>query len=239
MKILALDASGIVASVAIASEEEIIAEYTIKHKKTHSQTLLPMIDKVLQFAEVDLKDIEYIAATEGPGSFTGLRIGAATAKGISQALNIPVVNVPTLEALAYNVVDSDKLICPIMDARRGNVFAAMYSRSNGGLEVVRQQEALPIEDLINDINSLGENVIFVGDGINVHHDYIRNYLRVDYVLAPAYIREQKASSVVGVAFDYIKKNQYIQSKDFKPVYLRKSQAERELELKKQYVIKKG
>ena len=225
MKILALDASGIVASVAIASEEEIIAEYTIKHKKTHSQTLLPMIDKVLKFAEVDLKDIEYIAATEGPGSFTGLRIGAATAKGISQALNIPVVNVPTLEALAYNVAASDKLIC-------GNVFAAVYSRSNEGLEVVRKQEALSIEDLINDINSYGKDVIFVGDGINVHQDYLRNYVRVDYVLAPAYIREQKASSVVGVAFDYIKKNKYVQSKDFKPVYLRKSQAERELELKK-------
>ena len=232
MKILALDASGIVASVAIASEEEIIAEYTIKHKKTHSQTLLPMIDKVLQFAEVDLKDIEYIAATEGPGSFTGLRIGAATAKGLSQALDIPIVNIPTLEALAYNVVDSDKLICPIMDARRGNVFAAVYRRSNESLEVVREQEALPIEELVNDINSLGKNIIFVGDGINVHKEYIRHNLRADYVFAPTYAREQKASSVVGVAFDYIKNNKYVQSKDFKPVYLRKSQAERELELKK-------
>ena len=231
MKILALDASGIVASVAIASEEEIIAEYTIKHKKTHSQTLLPMIDKVLKFAEVDLKDIEYIAATEGPGSFTGLRIGAATAKGLSQALNIPIVNVPTLEALAYNIVESDKLICPIMDARRGNVFAAIYKMSNEGLEVIRKQEALPIEDLIKDINALEKNIIFVGDGINVHKDYIKNYLRVDYIFAPAYLREQKAASVVGVALDYIKKNKYVQSKDFKPVYLRKSQAERELELK--------
>lgn len=231
MKILALDASGIVASVAIASEEEIIAEYTIKHKKTHSQTLLPMIDKVLKFAEVDLKDIEYIAATEGPGSFTGLRIGAATAKGLSQALNIPIVNVPTLEALAYNIVEADKLICPIMDARRGNVFAAIYKMSNEGLEVIRKQEALPIEDLIKDINALEKNIIFVGDGINVHKDYIKNYLRVDYIFAPAYSREQKAASVVGVALDYIKKNKYVQSKDFKPVYLRKSQAERELELK--------
>lgn len=232
MKILALDASGIVASVAIASEEEIIAEYTIKHKKTHSQTLLPMIDRVLQFAEVDLNDIEYIAVTEGPGSFTGLRIGAATAKGITQALNIPIVNVPTLEALAYNVVDTDKLICPIIDARRGNVFAAVYSRSNEGLEVVREQEALPIEELIQYINSLGKNIIFAGDGINVHKDYIKNNIRIDYSLAPVYIREQKASSVAGVAFDYIKQNKYVQSKDFKPVYLRKSQAERELELKK-------
>ena len=231
MKILALDASGIVASVAIASEEEIIAEYTIKHKKTHSQTLLPMIDKVLKFAEVDLKDIEYIAATEGPGSFTGLRIGAATAKGLSQALNIPIVNVPTLEALAYNIVELDKLICPIMDARRGNVFAAIYKMSNEGLEVIRKQEALPIEDLIKDINALEKNIIFVGDGIYVHKDYIKNYLRADYIFAPAYLREQKAASVVGVALDYIKKNKYVQSKDFKPVYLRKSQAERELELK--------
>ena len=100
MKILAIDASGIVASVAIASEDEMIAEYTIKNKKTHSQTLLPMIDKVLKFTETDIKDIDYIAVTEGPGSFTGLRIGAATAKGLAQACKIPNVSDSTKEALA-------------------------------------------------------------------------------------------------------------------------------------------
>ena len=174
MKILAIDASGIVASVAIASEDEMIAEYTIKNKKTHSQTLLPMIDKVLKFTETDIKDIDYIAVTEGPGSFTGLRIGAATAKGLAQACNIPIVSVSTLEALAYNVFETDKLICSIMDARRDNVFGAIYVRENDGLEVIKEQAALPIEEMINELNRIGKNVIFVGDGISVQKDYIRN-----------------------------------------------------------------
>lgn len=231
MKILAIDASGIVASVAIASEEEIIAEYTIKHKKTHSQTLLPMIDRVLKFAEIDLKDIEYVAVTVGPGSFTGLRIGAATAKGLTQALNIPIVSVSTLEALAYNVFQSDKLICPIMDARRNNVFSAVYKRENESLEIVIEPKAFSIEELVNKLNEINKEVIFVGDGISVQKDYIRNNLRVDFSFAPIYAREQKASSVVGVALEKIKFNKTVLSKDFKPIYLRKSQAERELEMK--------
>ena len=231
MKILAIDASGIVASVAIASEEEIIAEYTIIDKKTHSQTLLPMIDRVLKFAEIDLKDIEYVAVTVGPGSFTGLRIGAATAKGLTQALNIPIVSVSTLEALAYNVFQSDKLICPIMDARRNNVFSAVYKRENESLEIVIEPKAFSIEELVNILNEINKEVIFVGDGISVQKDYIRNNLRVDFSFAPIYAREQKASSVVGVALEKIKFNKTVLSKDFKPIYLRKSQAERELEMK--------
>ena len=231
MKILAIDASGIVASVAIASEDEMIAEYTIKNKKTHSQTLLPMIDKVLKFTETDIKDIDYIAVTEGPGSFTGLRIGAATAKGLAQACNIPIVSVSTLEALAYNVFETDKLICSIMDARRDNVFGAIYVRENDGLEVIKEQAALPIEEMINELNRIGKNVIFVGDGISVQKDYIRNNLKKDNTLAPVYAREQKASSVIGVALNNIKNNKIIASRDFKPIYLRKSQAERELEMR--------
>ena len=231
MKILAIDASGIVASVAIASEDEMIAEYTIKNKKTHSQTLLPMIDKVLKFTETDIKDIDYIAVTEGPGSFTGLRIGAATAKGLAQACNIPIVSVSTLEALAYNVFETDKLICSIMDARRDNVFGAIYVRENDGWEVIKEQAALPIEEMINELNRIGKNVIFVGDGISVQKDYIRNNLKIDYTLAPVYAREQKASSVIGVALNNIKNNKIIASRDFKPIYLRKSQAERELEMR--------
>ena len=231
MKILAIDASGIVASVAIASEDEMIAEYTIKNKKTHSQTLLPMIDKVLKFTETDIKDIDYIAVTEGPGSFTGLRIGAATAKGLAQACNIPIVSVSTLEALAYNVFETDKLICSIMDARRDNVFGAIYVRENDGLEVIKEQAALPIEEMINELNRIGKNVIFVGDGISVQKDYIRNNLKIDYTLAPVYAREQKASSVIGVALNNIKNNKIIASRDFKPIYLRKSQDDRELEMR--------
>ena len=118
MKILALDSSGLVASAAVVEDDITIAEYTINYKKTHSQTLLPMLDELRRMTELDLHTIDAIAVAAGPGSFTGLRIGSATAKGLGFALDIPIIPVPTVDALAYNLYGSDKLICPLMDARR-------------------------------------------------------------------------------------------------------------------------
>ena len=125
MKLLAIDASTMVATVALATDEGIIAEYTVNNKRTHSQTLLPMIDVIVSNIGWDIKDIDYIAVTNGPGSFTGLRIGAATAKGLADALGKKIVPVPSLEALAMNGVMYDGLIVPIMDARRDNVFTGI------------------------------------------------------------------------------------------------------------------
>ena len=112
MKILALDSSGLVASAAIVEDDVLIAEYTTDYKKTHSQTLLPMLDEIRQMIDLDLHTIDAIAISAGPGSFTGLRIGAATAKGLGLALNLPLVEVPTLEGLAFNLWGTDKLVCP-------------------------------------------------------------------------------------------------------------------------------
>ena len=118
MKVLAIESSAVTASVAIMTEDTLIAEYTINYKKTHSQTLLPMLDELVKMTELDLDTIDAIAVTAGPGSFTGLRIGSATAKGLGLALKKPLVEIPTVDALAYNLYDSRALICPIMDARR-------------------------------------------------------------------------------------------------------------------------
>ena len=116
MKILGLDSSGIVASVAIVEDDVLIAEYTVNYKKTHSQTLLPMLDEIAKMTELDLNSIDAIAVAAGPGSFTGLRIGSATAKGLGLALKKPLIAIPTVEGLAYNLYDISGLICPIMDA---------------------------------------------------------------------------------------------------------------------------
>ena len=116
MRVLAIDTSSIVASVAIVEEEKLVAEFTINNKKTHSQTLLPMLEQMVKFADVSLESVDAIAISGGPGSFTGLRIGAATAKGLGLALNKPLIHVPTLKALAYNMVGTSEVICPIMDA---------------------------------------------------------------------------------------------------------------------------
>ena len=126
MKILAIDSSGLVASVAVVTEDNLMAEYTINYKKTHSQTLLPMLDEIVKMIDLDLQDIDAIAVASGPGSFTGLRIGSATAKGLGLALDKPIIGIPTVDGLAYNIYGTNKLICPLMDARRNQVYTGIY-----------------------------------------------------------------------------------------------------------------
>lgn len=126
MKILALDSSGLVASVALAEDDNLIAEYTVQYKKTHSQTLLPMMEEIGRMVELDLATVDAIAVAAGPGSFTGLRIGSATAKGLAFALEKPVVPVPTVDALAFQMYGAGDLVCPIMDARRSQVYTGIY-----------------------------------------------------------------------------------------------------------------
>ena len=127
MKVLAIDSSGLTATVAVVEDEQTTAEYTVNYKKTHSQTLLPMIDEIVRMAEVDLTAIDAIAVAGGPGSFTGLRIGSATAKGLGLAMGKPLIHVPSVDAMAYNVYGCEDIICPIMDARRSQVYTGIYT----------------------------------------------------------------------------------------------------------------
>ena len=159
MKILAIDASGGPVSAAIADESKIIGEYTLNFKMTHSQTLMPAIDKIIKDVGFDIKELDYIACTSGPGSFTGLRIGAATAKGLAHGLGIKIVPVPTLTALAYNIFETDKVICPIMDARRRQVYNAFYMWNESGLEELVPQEPRSIEEVIEIAESFEMPVI--------------------------------------------------------------------------------
>ena len=171
MRILALDSSGLVASVAVVEkieeEEQVIAEYTVNYKKTHSQTLLPMLDTVSDMIELDLKTIDAIAVAGGPGSFTGLRIGSATAKGLGLAMNKPLVHIPTLEGLAYNLCGTDAIVCPIMDARRGQVYTGIYEFCGNELVVLEDQMAISIEELGDHLKKYDKRIIFLGDGVPV------------------------------------------------------------------------
>ena len=126
MNILGIESSSLVASVAVATEDVVIGEYTVNLKKTHSQTLLPMIDAMMTLLEMDIKEIDAIAVSGGPGSFTGLRIGSATAKGLGLALKKPLIHVPTVDAMAYGLYRAKALICPLMDARRNQVYTGLY-----------------------------------------------------------------------------------------------------------------
>lgn len=228
MKILALDSSGLVASVAILEEKQIIAEYTLNYKKTHSQTLLPMLDEIVKMTEFDLKEIDAIAIAAGPGSFTGLRIGSATAKGLGMALDKPLVSVPTLEGIAYNMYGTDAVICPMMDARRKQVYTGLYTFSGDEFQVLVPQTACPVDEILEKCNETGRKVIFLGDGVPVYKDIIEEKIKVKYAFAPAHLNRQRAGAVGVRAFDYYKNGKIETAAEHAPIYLRKSQAEREL-----------
>lgn len=235
MKILALDSSGLVASVAIVEDDDLIAEYDIQYKKTHSQTLLPMLDEIKKMIDLDMSALDAVALAAGPGSFTGLRIGSATAKGLGLALSIPLIEIPTLEGLAYNLYGAREYICPIMDARRGQVYTGVYEfiknedieKDGYLLKEVEPQCAVGIEEIAAKLNRLGKEVIFLGDGVPVFREQLRFLMEVPYHFAPAHLNRQRAASVAALGSIYYKSGKIVDAKDHAPIYLRLSQAERE------------
>lgn len=229
MNILAIDGSGNTASIAVLTENEVLAEYSVNYKKTHSQTLLPMIDTVMKMLELEVEKLDYIAVSNGPGSFTGLRICASTAKGLGLALNKPLVGVKTLEGLAYNFEGADCLICPLMDARRNQVYTGIYSfgKDENPLAVIEDQQAVAIEDIVEKVNALGKKVIFLGDGVPVQKKKIEELVKVEHEYAPPQRLLQSAASLGRRALFMINEGKIVSAAELVPEYLRLSQAERE------------
>lgn len=234
MKIIALDSSGLVASAAIVEDDILIGEYNIQYKKTHSQTLLPMLDELKKMVELDLTTVDAIALAKGPGSFTGLRIGSATAKGLGFALQIPIIEIPTLDGLACNLYGTDKLVCPIMDARRNQVYTGVYeflkkqeSPVTYELNVLTGQCAVSIEEIAEICNGYGREVIFLGDGVPVFAEKLAELMKVSYGFAPAHMNRQRAAAFGILASTYYKEGKVVMAEQHAPEYLRLSQAERE------------
>ena len=233
MRILALDSSGLVASVAVVDgsglEAQTIAEYTVNYKKTHSQTLLPMLDEVARMTELDLDSIDAIAVAAGPGSFTGLRIGSATAKGLGLALDKPLIHIPTLEGLAYNLCGTDHIVCPIMDARRGQVYTGIYEFDNDRRIVLEDQMAVGIEELGQRLHSYDRKVVFLGDGVPVFKEALMEQIMAgrEIAFAPAHLNRQRAAAVGALAIRYYREGKMETAAEHQPDYLRVSQAERE------------
>lgn len=227
MKILALDSSGLVASVAVTEDDNLLGEYTINYKKTHSQTLLPMLDEVAKMIELDLKTVDAIAVSAGPGSFTGLRIGSATAKGLALALDKKIVSVPTVDALAYNIWNCTDVICPLMDARRQQTYTGLYTFEDGRMQTLLPQCVVQIEEIINKVNDMGKPIVFLGDGVPVFADFIAQHCKVPYQYAPAHCNKQRAASVAALGAILYGEGKAEPAAEHKPDYLRLSQAERE------------
>ena len=237
MRILGIESSSLVASVAIVEDEVTMAEYTANFKKTHSQTLLPMIDSMVELLGIELSTMDAIAVSGGPGSFTGLRIGSATAKGLGLALNKPLIHVPTLDATAYNLYGAGALICPIMDARRNQVYTGIY-RFEKEFETVHGQDVMDMGNLIHILNGLGEPVILLGDGVPVYEKQIEKNMSAPFRFAPAHANRQRAAAVAALGAVYFKEGKVETADEHGPDYLRKSQAEREREAREQTAAKK-
>lgn len=238
MKILALDSSGLVASVAVVEGDafgsNLLAEYTVNYKKTHSQTLLPMLDEIVKMIELDLSTVDAIAVAAGPGSFTGLRIGSATAKGLGLALDKPLIAIPTVDALAYNLYGTDKLICPLMDARRNQVYTGIYEFQGNNLTAIEPQMAVGIQEIAEKLCALNRDVIFLGDGVPVYQIKLTEVLMAElyagghrHWFAPAHLNKQRAGAVGALALQYLKEGKVQTAAEHQPDYLRLSQAERE------------
>lgn len=234
MKIIAIDSSGLTASVAVVEEDTLVGEYNVQYKKTHSQTLLPMLDELRKMVELDLSTVDAIALAAGPGSFTGLRIGSATAKGLGLAMEVPLVEIPTLDGLACNLYGTDKLVCPIMDARRNQVYTGLYSFEKEDEFPFRYRLitflsgcAVSIDEIAQKCSETGREVIFLGDGVPVFEKRLGELLMVPYGFAPAHMNRQRAAAFAFLALQYLKEGKCVAARDHAPVYLRMSQAERE------------
>ena len=224
MKILALDSSAIVASVALCDDETLLAEYTLNNGNTHSETLLPMIETMLSQFGISVDGIDLFAASTGPGSFTGVRIGTATVKGLAFAKNTPCIGVSTLEALAENVAVNGGLICPVMNARRSQVYTALFRSDGQTLTRLMPDSALAITELDSLLSAYGEPVVFVGDGYRITLDALKQTAVREI---PDRLRHQSAYSVAQVARRAYERGEATTDAALSVTYLRPSQAERE------------
>ncbi len=219
MLVFGIDTCCASATAGVVSEEKMVLQTVVCNKKTHSQKMMPQIVNMLENGNIALEEIDAFAAAVGPGSFTGVRIGVATVKGFAQALNKPCVAVSTLEALALGCANFDGIICPILDARRGQVYNAKFR----GRERLCEDRALSIDELLEELK--GEKVIFMGDGVFVHREKIEEVLGNDAHFAPKILLMNLGGAVAEIGMEKLLKGETTEYKDLVPSYVRLSQAE--------------
>ncbi len=230
MKILAVESSAQSSSCAVWEDGRISADMYTNVCLTHSQTLMPMMDEMLKITGISPADIDVFAVSSGPGSFTGIRIGIAAVKGMAFALDKLCVSVPTLETIAYGARLFDGIICAVMDARRQQVYNALFKCKGGKLDRIAEDRAISIDELGREIGDIGEPCVLVGDGAQLCYDQFGDLRGA--LLAPPNIRYQNAASVAEIAYNYYLAGKTVPAEKLLPVYLRLPQAQRELMEKK-------
>lgn len=229
MKILAVDTSAVAGSVAVVSDGKLLSECFSNTGLTHSQTLMPMVDNAVKSAGIDIKDIDIFAVNNGPGSFTGVRIGVAAVKGMAQMSGKNCVEVSTLESLAYNLADNNCIAVCAMDARCSQVYTASFECENSVMTRLCDDEAVAIKDLEERLKSYNKPIIFVGDGAMLCYNYYKDVLPCR--IAGENLRYQRASSTATVAMLKAEREETLSAAELMPSYLRLPQAQRELKKK--------
>lgn len=227
MKTLAFDSTAKTASVAVAEDGKLLAEYNIDNGLTQSELLLPMAEDVLKSLKLSFSDIELIACSVGPGSFTGVRIGVSLVKGIAFARNLPCCEVSTLEALAQNLSGLSGIIVPVMDARRAQVYTATFECRENEIKRLTEDRLIPITELAEKLAKYGESAIYlVGDGYDLAKSKLGE-LGVKTENTPVLLRSENAFSIAKIAYEKYGRGEFCTDRDMKPVYLRLPQAQRE------------
>lgn len=227
MIVLSIDSSSKVATVALLNDDTLLGEYVINDKREHSVLLMPMIENLLKDCELTINDIDGFVVSKGPGSFTGLRIGMATIKGLSFGANKPYISLSSLDGLAYSLSYFNGIICPIMDALRENVYTALYKNEDGEFKNIMEPTPMELPDLLEMLKEKNEEVIFTGDGLLKHKEYIKaNFPNAKF--ASNHVSLTRASSIGELGLNLLKQG-IKDDPNSAPVYLKKHQAERELE----------
>lgn len=228
MKILAIESASVTASCAISDDNIVLGEYSLSHKKTHSEKLMPLIEELLEDMNINIQDIDVIAISEGPGSYTGLRIGAAIGKSLAFATNIPIANVPTMKSLASNIYAPNTLIVPVMDAKAGRVYTGIYKWENDKLVTVKEQFPTNVNKLIELLNQYEEPMLLNGDGSVNYKNTFEEMMRIEPKFSPSQFNFLKASSLACIGYDMAISGDVVNASEFSPKYLRLSQAERNI-----------
>ena len=226
--VLAIDTSGPVAGCALLTEGRIAHLTVMNHGLTHSETIMPAVDAALSAAGLGCRDVDVFAAVAGPGSFTGVRIGVCAAKGLAHAAGKPCAAVHALEALAMNFYGFDGLCCPILDARRGQVYCAAFDMAGGMPERALEDAAQPLEEFLARLPE-GRRLAFVGDGVKAHGEAVRRALGERALIAPENLRDLRPDAACLLAA--ARPETWVPARQLRPIYLRAPQAVRERERK--------
>ncbi|MBO5746823.1 MAG: tRNA (adenosine(37)-N6)-threonylcarbamoyltransferase complex dimerization subunit type 1 TsaB [Clostridia bacterium] len=231
MRILGIECTASPVSCALVEDGKLKAEFFLNLKTTHSQTLLPMVESVLKLSGIEIGDVDAVAATVGPGSFTGVRIGISAVKGLCFADKKPCIPVSVLEAMAYGLVSQDCYVCAAMDARCNQVYNALFEINGGSVVRLCDDRALMIDELIEDVKKLdGKPIFIVGDGADLFFNSVKG-LGLNVSLAPEHLKWQRASGVCFAALPKLNAGETVDPDKLLPFYLRLPQAERELKAK--------